>query len=517
MSVNMAWKDLADRQAIELKKANDTIARLRRKLAEQHPQQLANSQPGHGHPYDKQLQQFNDIQRELESVRAENDKLVRDTTSLDQTLQNTLAKYDKVNKDAYEENQALRLQLAAKNETLRKIQTTRVYAQSTSDQGQAARLKNDLDAATAENSILKRTRESLTRQLQAEKAENAKKIAFMRSDPRKLYEQDDEEPLPTEDAALKEMSREQSKMAFAEPAKKFKTLNIPDELKPETTQSKPQDIAAMTKRNDRAPTAKKHKRSAQEEIDEELAELDIHDFEMPTEPRRKRRNVYEGSYASDLGYAGFQPVEDSKYLPGVRTSKNTKINNRTKSTPAKKKSPVEPLTPMSPASPPALPEPVAAFTFKAVCTYKRDGAINDYYNPADLKPMADLWDRINVITTNWEDNKGEDWKWTFERRGYNPKTPACITSKLQDKRTKWHTGFEGIHACKDCAQTGRPCFTFVQLGKEGEWEYGEFRLLPLRESDRTRAVAKGVEIRHWVNDGTEMVEPDDGDEDMDWD
>jgi hypothetical protein len=240
----------------------------------------------------------------------------------------------------------------------------------------------------------------------------------------------------------------------------------------------------------------------------ELAELDIGDFKMVSEPRRKRKAVYHGSYEA--------PIELER-LPNPATPRKTKI-----AIPTKKKTPVQLPTPISPASPPFSLPTDNAFSFRAICTYKSNGCYDMFYESEDLKAMTELWDRIEVISTSiWEHNKGEDWRWEFERPGYKPEIPPCVTMKLMGKRTKWHAGFEGLYACKDCALAGRPCFAWITLSKgqkeaDGKkWDHNEFRLLPLHEEDRVKTADKKNEIRYWINDSVKLVDPEEMDESWD--
>ena len=132
--------------------------------------------------------------------------------------------------------------------------------------------------------------------------------------------------------------------------------------------------------------------------------------------------------------------------------------------------------------------------------------------------MAELWERLEIVTsTIWERKAGEDWQWEILKPASKSKTPVCVTKKCQKQRTRWNAGFEGIYACKDCAEAGRPCFTYTPLEKGDDgWDYGQFTLLPLHEKDRKKAVGKDKEIRYWVNDSVKLVELDEMDEDEEW-
>ena len=496
---NMAWKDLADQLSNELKIRNDEIAHLRRQLAgceEQLANNTPNSQANTGH-----VHQVISLQRELDSTRAEKDKFATESALLNERLQNNLAKLASLDEKTGDEIQTLRNQLAGKNEQLRRAQATRASDQTTSRrekdlQDQVAKLKGEINSAKAENATLKRTADSLSRQLQVEKAENAKRIGFMRSDPTKGYDEDDEEPLPDENAARKEKSKAAFAMASAEPAPTFKTMKIPDFLKPNspaTIASKPSDSLKQKK----APAPKKRKRSAQEEIDDELTELGgPPTFDLPTRSRRKDPVTYNYSAFWDEAMTTY---DESEAMPEA-----AKAN--------KKKRVAPPATPASQSA-------VEPFNFKAVCTYKVNGNIDSFYSSKDLKGrVGELWERLEIVTaTIWEHKAGDDWQWEVLKPASKSKTPICITKKCQKQRARWNAGFEGVYACKDCAETGRPCFTYVPLEKGDDgYDYGEFRLLPLHEKDRKKAVGKDKEIRYWINDGVKLVDPDSMDEDEEY-
>ena len=499
----MAWKDLADQLSSELKTRNDEIAQLRRQLAgceEQLANTSPNSQANTGH-----VQQVVKLQHELDTTRTEKNKLARESALLNEQFQNTLAKLTTVEKAAHEETQTLKNQLAGKNEQLRRAQATRASDQTTSRrekelQDQVAKLKSDVISAKAENVQLKRNSDSLSRQLQVEKAENAKCIAFMKSDPAKGYDQDDEEPLPSAGPVLKEQSKVAFATASAKPTPKFKTLDIPEFNSPIANANKHTDSPKPKK----APTPKKRKRSAQEEIDDELTELGgPPTFDLPTRLRQKKKKV---SYTND----------DYDYFA---TMSNDMEDEPEITAPKKKKSAALPPTPISPMSPPATQFAVEPFNFQAVYTYKSNGDIDLYYHSKDLKDrVAELWERLEIVTSSiWEAKAGEDWQWEILKPASKYKTPVCVTKKCQKQRTRWNAGFEGIYACKDCAEAGRPCFTYTPLEKGDDgWDYGQFRLLPLHEKDRKKAVEKNKEIRYWVNDSVKLVELDEMDEDEEW-
>lgn len=484
----MAWKNLSVQLSNELKDRNDEIAFLRGQVADYEEKLVSNSTSlgtNTGH-----LQQVIDLQRDLDTIRREKDKLAQDAASCDKALQSTLAKVDSFERQAREANdtvQILQHKLAGKEEQIRRIQATPPSDQATSCrekdlQEQLTKLKGDMRSRNAENTQLKMTSERLSRQLQIEKAENANKIRFMRSDPDKGCDQDDEEVLPGENEALEEKSKTTFATPSAEPMAKFKPLEIPaffESNLPCMNAIKQPDSPISKK----ALAPKKRKRTAQEEINDELTELgELPAFNLPTRLRQKKRT-------------------SSEHDPDAKTANNKKKDSA------------------APPSPPASQSAVEPFTFKAICTYTSTGAIDLFYHSKDLQDtVSDLWDRLAIITTSiWEAKAGEDWQWELLKPAQKSKTPVCVTKKCQKLRTRWHAGFEGVYACKDCAATGRPCFTYVSLerGEDG-FDYGEFRLLPLLERDRVRGVKKDKEVRFWVNDCVKLVELDEMDGDEGW-
>lgn len=498
-SVNMAWKDLAQQLQNDLKKRDENIALLQRQLAESEEKSAA-LYHGEGHPSTGHVQQVLNLQNELQVLRAERNKLASDNASLNETLQNTLIKLHNTEPETCKDLEKLEQKIGDLGRKLAEAETQHSLHQTQSSreeglQVKVSKLSVDLNTAKGEAAKLSKMNESLQRQLQVEKTENASRIGFMRSDPSKCYDQDDEEDLPIEDAQLKKDSEIAAALASMTPPKKFKTIKIPDELKAS---------ALKAKKAEKVPAPKKRKRSEQEELENELADLDMGGlvgFQPPAEPRRKRVNAT---------YVGREDSMDSNLPDTINVSKP-----KAKAT-AKKRT-TEPLTPVSPEASSFSLTSDDGFTFKAVCTYEKDGSVDGSYGSADLKDMAGLCDRIAIVTDTWERYAGEAWQYEFERRSYNSTMPVCITKKLQKQRTTWHKGFEGMHACKDCVQSGKPCFTYFELGRKGGWDYAEFRLLPLHESDRKKKVSTGKEIRWWVNDQVKLVDFDEMDEGEDWD
>lgn len=144
------------------------------------------------------------------------------------------------------------------------------------------------------------------------------------------------------------------------------------------------------------------------------------------------------------------------------------------------------------------------FEFSAVIEYSPSNGIKEFLSPRDLTKCDFLWDRIRQILDVWEQKAGEDWQFVFFNTGYKHTDYQCITKKLAKQRTAWRHGCEGVFACRDCVQYGRPCFVWEwEEEKTKEWKHGEIRLLPLHSEDRKKNVVRGKsEVRHWINDET---------------
>jgi hypothetical protein len=134
----------------------------------------------------------------------------------------------------------------------------------------------------------------------------------------------------------------------------------------------------------------------------------------------------------------------------------------------------------------------ASFEFLAVTKHCRSGVIERFHSVEDLSDECDeLWDHIRRLVDKWEEAKGGDWKYEFEKTGYKPAVRPCVTTKLTTKgRMAWRPGGEGKFACGKCVREGMPCFT---------WTGEEFWLLPLHDLDRRYPVLPGLEIRYWIN------------------
>lgn len=130
---------------------------------------------------------------------------------------------------------------------------------------------------------------------------------------------------------------------------------------------------------------------------------------------------------------------------------------------------------------------------EAVTEHYHSGDIDTFHSRDDLSgECAELWARIKKQVDEWEEAKGEDWRFEFEKPGYRMVNPPCVTTKLKGKggKMQWRAGCEGKFACKKCVAEERPCFT---------WNGEEFWLLPLHEEDRKWKVEAGSEIRYWLN------------------
>ncbi|PIB00060.1 hypothetical protein CB0940_03173 [Cercospora beticola] len=133
------------------------------------------------------------------------------------------------------------------------------------------------------------------------------------------------------------------------------------------------------------------------------------------------------------------------------------------------------------------------FEFQAVTQHYPTGDIDAFHSKEDLSDECEeLWARIKKQVDEWEEAKGEDWSFEFQKPGYKLVNPPCITTKLKGKggKSQWRPGCEGKFTCRKCVEEERPCFT---------WNGEEFWLLPLHEQDRKWPVEEGSEIRYWLN------------------
>lgn len=133
------------------------------------------------------------------------------------------------------------------------------------------------------------------------------------------------------------------------------------------------------------------------------------------------------------------------------------------------------------------------FHFKAIVSYTPDGSIDEWYDSRlDLHDcLEELWD---LIASQPEVRRTQEWvKNPFVpnsvRKYSHEGASECVWCYIGNTKTSW--GRERARwACERCVKQNRPCFAPV----DGEW-----RLLPLHESDRNFEVEKDCEIRTWVN------------------
>ncbi|KAF2213194.1 hypothetical protein CERZMDRAFT_96861 [Cercospora zeae-maydis SCOH1-5] len=133
------------------------------------------------------------------------------------------------------------------------------------------------------------------------------------------------------------------------------------------------------------------------------------------------------------------------------------------------------------------------FEFQAVTQHYPSGDIDAFHSKEDLSDECEeLWTRIKKQVDEWEEMKGEDWAFEFQKPGYKMVHPPCLTTRLKGKagKTQWRPGCEGKFTCRKCVEEERPCFS---------WNGEEFWLLPLHEQDRKWPVEEGCEIRYWLN------------------
>ena len=206
------------------------------------------------------------------------------------------------------------------------------------------------------------------------------------------------------------------------------------------------------KRNARTPsTGTARRRSNEQQLRAELPDLAINakGFEQPSSPRTQRRDSYEEDWSGD-------DSDDASYTASFE------------------------------------------FRFTAICSYDGNGEATENYPSTDLEDcVGALWTRIREAEDRWQEAFGEYWMYEFTKTG-KATGPVCVSQRCSKKPTNWgeREGM-GKFACVDCVKAGRPCFTYVS---GGDGRKGEFRLLPLRESDRTKKVVKDEETRYWVND-----------------
>lgn len=205
------------------------------------------------------------------------------------------------------------------------------------------------------------------------------------------------------------------------------------------------------------------RRSYEQQIRDELPDLAINakGFDEPNAPRNRRRDSFEKGWDGD-------DSDDESYTASLE------------------------------------------FRFTAVCAYDGDGDVADFYTHRDLESDVEaLWERIRDEEDRWQAAWGDYWMYEFTKTRTKASVPLCVSQKCARKPTTWGlvNGRQnaGKYACVDCAKAGRPCFTYIHGGGHSR-QKGGFRLLPLKESDRTKKVVKGQETRYWINDERQAVE-----------
>ncbi|KAK4550511.1 hypothetical protein LTR36_000090 [Oleoguttula mirabilis] len=136
------------------------------------------------------------------------------------------------------------------------------------------------------------------------------------------------------------------------------------------------------------------------------------------------------------------------------------------------------------------------FTFTAIESYAADGSGNiNNHESEEMKymPIGELWDRIHRVQDFWELKKGKHWRDIFET---SSKAKCCVTKRVKGGGgTQWRAGCDGKYACKDCAKMKLPCFTWDAT----QWS---FQLLPLHDDDRLDKLDDELEMHFWVNELT---------------
>ncbi|KAH9837517.1 hypothetical protein Tdes44962_MAKER08329 [Teratosphaeria destructans] len=215
---------------------------------------------------------------------------------------------------------------------------------------------------------------------------------------------------------------------------------------------------------------RKRKLTQEEEVEKELLELGANNLELVDEPQgtstKRLRSARTSTSVSSLSNATYPSVSSQSTTASISNlSKNDDFS----------------------------------FEFIAIISYDCEGRVDSHYLSSDIaNDVGELWDAIHSLRDHWEDKKGQDWQWEFEKPGYNFAARPCVTRKLEAKRTYWRKGCEGKYACTDCVAANRPCFTFAGE-EEASVEEWKFWLLPLHEDDRKVAVEEGFEIRYWLN------------------
>jgi hypothetical protein len=171
------------------------------------------------------------------------------------------------------------------------------------------------------------------------------------------------------------------------------------------------------------------------------------------------------------------------------------------------------------ASEPSYVE-VEPFNFKAVISYVEGSGkdIDTYFHSTDLADrMQGLWSQVKQLSKQWEDAAGTDWAWELQRQSGGR---LCVSSKLAKQSTKWPAGDNGYYACNTCTSRARLCFTWA-ADEEGKYQEGfaipipkgDFLCLPVHPDDRSCVeVAKGRELRYWLNERDESESDSSGED-----
>ncbi|USW50076.1 hypothetical protein Slin15195_G033950 [Septoria linicola] len=366
-------------------------------------------------------------------------------------LKSNTTKFHKIEADLRKQVATLQRELGQCNQQLEgrgsASQQPRKNAAWTASTGVAPRA--ELDAANAEVKRLRSTLGHLQKQFEQEKREGNHARDLPASDPRKsrhVEEQDDEETVRN---------------------LKHEPIDLPHELPSSSTLAlEPQ------------PTVEKPANITASRINASL-------IQKPTQPRKRSRPASDGDACRR---SPAKKARSETAIPGAEESEDELDGD-------------EEFSPHPEAAPRAaanvsrsdVKDLQERFEFQAVTQHYPSGDIDAFHSQEDLSDECEeLWARIKKQVDEWEEAKGEDWTFEFEKPGYKMVNPPCVTTKLKGKggKMQWRAGHEGKYACKKCVEEERPCFT---------WNGEEFWLLPLHEGDRKWPVEDGCEIRYWLN------------------
>ncbi|KAK5163585.1 uncharacterized protein LTR77_010534 [Saxophila tyrrhenica] len=486
----MGWKEHSAAIAIDLKKEQDLVAQLRYRLAEREEELVATlSGKARRDVSTGSVAQVGEL---VDIIKAKDEAIARLSKEAAQNEDKILTDFGEIEQKVDTHVQEMHRKIQGLEEELEEEKAKARPKGSISDgerklRNEVVALKKDKQTLQAESQRIRgeladslKVRQSLANQLQAEKAANMKRHAFMTSDPEKeMEDEDDEEELPDlrSQAAIKAEKLGSSSLPVHQTA-----LSSPPPTPFKRPKPPPPQSPAQKQTPTRAPpSSKKRKSSAETEAAEELATLTVYD--APTGSRRRNRPIYAG----DLEALGERTATNGSARP-AKKQKSSKV----------------------------VPDGGSKeyqFDFRAIVSYDAEGEVFEFYRCNELLPMGELWERIELCArTMWEAKKGEAWSEQFKvdsGKAANQQKHLCVSQKCQGLRTTWRGG-EGMFACKECVKLGRPCFTFVCTGGWGDdgCPLGEFRLLPLHEGDRVKRVKKDYEIRHWIDDEIVLVDTD---------